>query len=69
MNATGSGSEQYPPEMMVMLLVYCYATGRVSSRVIEEATYTDISSTSNICSSFFRVLRVGLALLGFSSFW
>jgi transposase len=29
-NATGSGSEQYPPGMMVILLVYCYATGRMS---------------------------------------
>jgi transposase len=38
-----SGSEQYPPEMMVMLPVYCYATGRMSSRVIEEATYTDVA--------------------------
>jgi transposase len=42
-NATGSGSEQYPPEMMMMVLVYCYATGRMSSRVIEEATYTDVA--------------------------
>jgi hypothetical protein len=24
-----SGSEQYPPEMMVILLLYCYATGPV----------------------------------------
>jgi transposase len=36
-NTTGSGSEQYPPAMMVILLLYCYATGRMSSRVIEEA--------------------------------
>jgi transposase len=42
-NTTGSGSEQYAPEMMVMLLVYCYATGRMSSRVIEDATYTDVA--------------------------
>ena len=42
-NRSGSGSEQYPPAMMVMLLVYCYATGRMSSRVIEEATYTDVA--------------------------
>jgi transposase len=30
-NNSGSGSEQYPPEMMVMLLLYRYATGRMSS--------------------------------------
>jgi transposase len=42
-NTTGSGSEQYPPAMMVMLLLYCYATGRMSSRVIEEATYSDVA--------------------------
>jgi transposase len=38
-NTTGSGSEQYPPAMMVILLLYCYATGRMSSRVIEEAMW------------------------------
>jgi transposase len=42
-NTTGSGSEQYPPEMMVSLLLYCYATGRMSSRVIEEASYSDVA--------------------------
>jgi transposase len=42
-NERGSGSEQYPPEMMVLLLVYCYAMGRMSSRVIEEAAYTDVA--------------------------
>jgi hypothetical protein len=42
-NETGSGSEQYPPTMMVMLLLYCYATGRMSSHVIEEATYSDVA--------------------------
>ncbi|MDR2447703.1 MAG: hypothetical protein LBD58_10550 [Treponema sp.] len=40
-NNTGSGNDQHPPRMMVMLLAYCYATGRMSSRVIEGATYTD----------------------------
>jgi hypothetical protein len=29
--------------MMAALLLYCYATGRMSSRVIEEATYTDVA--------------------------
>ena len=42
-NTSGSGSEQYPPEMMLMLLLYCYATRRMSSRMIEEATYTDVA--------------------------
>jgi hypothetical protein len=30
--------------------------------------YTDIRSVSNICSNFFKVLSVGFAILGFSSF-
>jgi len=36
-NARGTGSEQYPPGMMVALLIYCYATGRTGSRTIEAA--------------------------------
>jgi transposase len=31
-NNSGSGDEQYPPEMMIALLVYCYVTGVFSSR-------------------------------------
>src|SRR5215469_14395408 len=42
-NNRGSGSEQYPPEMMLALLVYSYATGRFGSRTIEAATYTDVA--------------------------
>lgn len=42
-NHRGSGSAQYPPSMMMSLLIYCYATGRFSSRVIEEASYSDIA--------------------------
>ena len=41
-NRRGSGSEQYPPHMMCSLLIYCYATGRFSSREIESATYSDV---------------------------
>lgn len=41
-NWRGSGSEQYPPEMMLALLIYCYCTGRFSSRQIEGATYSDV---------------------------
>jgi transposase len=42
-NHRGSGSEQYPPSMMLALLIYCYATGRFSSRLIEQATYYDVA--------------------------
>lgn len=43
MNWKGSGSEQYSPSMMLVLLIYCYATGRFSSRAIESATYSDVA--------------------------
>ena len=42
-NQQGSGSSQYPPHMMLALLVYCYSMGIFSSRKIERATYTNIS--------------------------
>lgn len=42
-NERGSGSAQYPPSMMLSLLVYCYATGRFGSREIEGATYRDVA--------------------------
>jgi transposase len=42
-NTRGSGSEQYPPKMMLALLIYCYATGRFSSRDIEGATHMDVA--------------------------
>jgi transposase len=42
-NTRGTGSEQYPPGMMVALLIYCYATGRTGSRTIEAATYSDVA--------------------------
>src|SRR6185312_908217 len=42
-NHLGSGSEQYPPAMMLALLIYCYATGRFGSRVIEAATHSDVA--------------------------
>ena len=41
-NYSGSGSAQYPPHMMLSLLIYCYANGVFSSRRIERATYRDI---------------------------
>jgi len=43
-NLRGSGSDQYPPSMMLSLLIYCYATGRMGSRQIEAATYTDVAA-------------------------
>jgi transposase len=42
-NKRGSGDEQFPPEMMLSLLIYSYATGRFGSRTIEAATYTDVA--------------------------
>jgi transposase len=42
-NDRGSGSPQYPPSMMLSLLVYSYATGRFSSREIEQATWYDVA--------------------------
>ena len=42
-NERGTGDEQYPPAMLLGLLVYCYATGRFSSRGIEQATYSDVA--------------------------
>lgn len=42
LNHRGTGSEQYPPSMMLALLIYSYATGRFSSREIEMATHCDV---------------------------
>lgn len=42
-NERGTGSRQYPPVMMLELLIYCYANGVFSSRRIERATYRDIA--------------------------
>jgi len=42
-NKRGTGSKQYPPSMLLALLVYCYSTGRFSSRVIEDASYYDVA--------------------------
>jgi transposase len=42
LNTQGSGSEQYPPRMMLALLIYCYSMGVFSSRRIERATYRDV---------------------------
>ncbi len=42
-NHRGTGSEQYPPTMMLALLIYGYATGRFGSRTIEAATHSDVA--------------------------
>lgn len=42
-NDRGTGSAQYPPRMMLALLIYCYANGIFSSRRIERATYRDVA--------------------------
>lgn len=42
-NHRGTGNEQFPPHMMLSLLIYCYANGIFSSRKIERATYRDVA--------------------------
>jgi transposase len=41
-NERGTGSKQYPPHMLLSLLIYCYANGIFGSRRIERATYRDL---------------------------
>ena len=41
-NERGAGSAQYPPRLMLALLVYSYANGIFGSRRIERATYRDL---------------------------
>ncbi len=43
-NTRGTGSAQFPPSMMLSLLIYNYCVGRMSSRLIEKATYEDVAS-------------------------
>jgi transposase len=42
-NTRGTGDAEYPPSMMVSLLIYCYATGVFGSRRIEQATYDNVA--------------------------
>ena len=42
-NHKGCGDAQYPPHMMLALLLYSYANGLFSSRRIERATYRDLA--------------------------
>jgi transposase len=41
-NTRGTGSEQYPPSMLLGLLIYSYATGTFGSRRIEQSTYDSV---------------------------
>ena len=41
-NTRGTGSEQYPPAMLLGLLLYSYATGTFGSRRIEQSTYDSV---------------------------
>ena len=42
-NQRGTGNAQYPPSMMLGLLIYCYATGTFSSRRIETLTHENVA--------------------------
>jgi transposase len=42
-NERGTGSAQYPPRMLLGLLIYGYAQGVCSSRRLEQATYRDVA--------------------------
>ena len=42
-NKRGSGSHQYPPALMLGLLIYSYATAPFSSRQIERSTYENVA--------------------------
>jgi transposase len=42
-NERGCGSEQYPPRMMLALLIYCYSHGIFGSRRIHAATHHHLS--------------------------
>ena len=42
-NDRGSGDPQFPPTMMLALLIYSYANGVFGSRRIERATYRDVA--------------------------
>ena len=42
-NTRGTGDAQYPPTMMLGLLIYSYATGTFGSRRIEQSTYDNVA--------------------------
>jgi transposase len=49
-NARGTGDAQYPPGLMLALLIYNYATGTFSSRAMERATY-DSMAVRYLCAN------------------
>ena len=50
-NWRGTGSAQYPPKMLLSLLIYCYANGVFSSRRIEAATWRDVAVRYLTCDT------------------
>jgi transposase len=42
--ADGQGKKAYHPQLMVMLIMYCYCKGIRSSRAVEMATYDDVGA-------------------------
>jgi transposase len=42
-NTRGTGDAQYPPSMLLALLIYSYATGVFGSRRIEQSTYDNLA--------------------------
>ena len=56
-NRRGSGSQQYPPKMMLSLLIYCYANGIFSSRRIERAGELDQQLQQDIKDLYVAVSR------------
>lgn len=42
-NERGTGNAQYPPSLMLGLLIYCYVTGTFSSRKIQRLTYESVA--------------------------
>src|ERR1043166_2742548 len=49
-NHRGTGNAQFPPSLMISLLIYSYATGTFSSRQIERASREDLP-TRFICAN------------------
>ena len=49
-NVRGTGNAQYPPAMMLALLIYSYATGTFSSRAMERASH-DSMAVRYLCAN------------------
>jgi transposase len=43
-NSRGSGSKQYPPRMMLALVIYSYVNGVFASRRVERSTDRDVAA-------------------------